>query len=149
MTVGAAFLNGKAASSFFRDLTYCENGTGPFPSLIIHEATRFIRHFDRYDAGGVLVLVLLAAPGFAAPRNTTAKPKVDLRQHPTGARRRWMLRSAVRYEALSASTKRESFEVGGILRPNGWIPAGIACGCGFRCAGDTEPFIGQAMDSID
>ena len=72
------------------------------------------------------VLVLVAAPAFAAPRSTTTKSKVDLRQHPTGGKTPVDVAVGLYVtNFVGIDETRESFEVGGYLTAK-WLDSRLA-----------------------
>jgi hypothetical protein len=74
------------------------------------------------------VLALVVAPACAAPRNTTtmAKPKVDLRQHPTGGTTPVDVAVGLYVtNFVGIDETRESFEVGGYLTAK-WLDPRLA-----------------------
>jgi Neurotransmitter-gated ion-channel ligand binding domain len=71
-------------------------------------------------------LVLMAAPACAAPRNTTTKPTLDLRQHPTGGKTPVDVAVGLYVtNFVGIDETRESFEVGGYLTAK-WLDPRLA-----------------------
>jgi len=71
-------------------------------------------------------VLVFAAPAFAAPRNTTTKAKVDLRQHPTGGTTPVDVAVGLYVtNFVGIDETRESFEVGGYLTAK-WLDPRLA-----------------------
>jgi len=87
-------------------------------------------------------VLLVSAPACAAPRNTTtmAKPKVDLRQHPTGGTTPVDVAVGLYVtNFVGIDETRESFEVGGYLTAK-WLDPRLALPTDATAAPETRTF---------
>jgi hypothetical protein len=86
------------------------------------------------------ILVLVATPAFAAPRNDSARPKLDLRQHPTGGATPVNVALGLYVtNFVGIDETRESFEVGGYLTAK-WLDPRLTVPADSTAVPETRTF---------